>query len=101
MKKIGNRNILYPTPVTLVGAMVNGKINFLNIAHIGILNAAAPHLISLGMNKSHFTNLGIRENKTFSVNIPSETLMIEADYVGMVSGAKTDKSAVFETFFGS
>jgi flavin reductase (DIM6/NTAB) family NADH-FMN oxidoreductase RutF len=26
--------------------------------------------------------------------------MVEMDYVGLVSGGKTDKSAVFETFFG-
>jgi hypothetical protein len=25
-KKIGNQNVLYPTPVTIVGALVNGKI---------------------------------------------------------------------------
>ena len=99
-KKIGNQNVLYPTPVTVVGALVNGKINFLNIAHVGILNAKAPHLISLGMGKMHHTNAGIRENKTFSVNILSQDQMVEADYVGLVSGIRTDKSGVFETFFG-
>jgi flavin reductase (DIM6/NTAB) family NADH-FMN oxidoreductase RutF len=99
-RKIGNQNVLYPTPVTVVGALVNGKVNFLNIAHVGILNAGAPHLISLGMGKTHFTNDGIRENKTFSVNILSQDRLVEADYVGLVSGAKTDKSAVFDTFFG-
>jgi len=26
--------------------------------------------------------------------------MVEADYVGMVSGSRTDKSGVFETFYG-
>jgi flavin reductase (DIM6/NTAB) family NADH-FMN oxidoreductase RutF len=70
-KKIGNQNALYPTPVTIVGALVNGKTNFINIAHVGILNAGAPHLISLGMGKIHHTNAGIRENKTFSINILS------------------------------
>jgi len=99
-KKIANKNVLYPTPVTIVGALVNGKVNFLNVAHIGILNAGPPHLISLGMGKAHFTNIGIRENKTFSVNIPSQNQIIEADYVGLVTGSKVDKSEVFETFFG-
>jgi len=99
-KKIGNQNVLYPSLVTIVGALVNGKVNFLNVAHVGILNAGAPHLISIGMNKAHHTNNGIRENKTFSVNILSQDQMVEMDYVGLVSGGKTDKSAVFETFFG-
>ena len=99
-RKIGNQNVLYPTPVTVVGALVNGKVNFLNISHVGILNAGSPHLISLGMGKTHHTNDGIRENKTFSVNILSQNRIVEADYVGLVSGAKTDKSGVFDTFFG-
>ena len=99
-KKIGNQNVLYPMPVTIVGTLVNGKVNFLNVAHVGILNAGAPHLISLGMGKRHHSNIGIRENKTFSVNILSQNQIVEADYVGLVTGSTTDKSQVFETFFG-
>lgn len=99
-KKIGNQNVLYPMPVTIVGALVNGKVNFLNVAHVGILNAAAPHLISIGMGKVHYTNAGIRENKTFSVNILSQEKMVEMDHVGMVSGSAVDKAGVFEAFFG-
>ena len=99
-KKIGDQNVLYPTPVTVVAVLVNGKVNFINVAHVGIVNAQAPHLISLGMNKLHHSNIGIRENRTFSVNIFSVDKIAEVDYVGLVSGSKTDKSAVFETFFG-
>ena len=99
-QKIGNMNALYPLPVTVVAALVNGKVNFINIAHVGILNAAAPHLIMLGMGRHHHTNVGIREQKTFSVNIMSPVQLTAADYVGMVSGAVTDKSSVFETFYG-
>lgn len=98
--KIGNQNIIYPMPVTIVGALVDGQINFINIAHVGILNASEPHLISLGMNKLHFTNSGIKENKTFSINILSTKQVIEADYVGLVSGKQTKKSDVFEVFYG-
>ena len=36
MKKTLNAiNALYPTPTVLVGAMVDGKPNFITIAHIG------------------------------------------------------------------
>ncbi len=99
-RKIGSQNVLYPMPVTIVGTLVDGKVNFLNVAHVGILNAGAPHLISLGMGKRHHSNIGIRENKTFSVNILSQSQIVEADYVGLVTGSTTDKSGVFETFFG-
>ncbi|HBN08138.1 MAG TPA: flavin reductase family protein [Cyanobacteria bacterium UBA8530] len=87
-------------PVTVVAALVDGKVNFVNIAHVGILNASAPHLISIGMNKSHYTNRGIKENRTFSVNLMPQEALMAVDFVGMASGHKTDKSGVFETFFG-
>jgi flavin reductase (DIM6/NTAB) family NADH-FMN oxidoreductase RutF len=83
-------------PVTLVGALVDGRVNFINIAHVGILNAAKPHLLSLGMGKSHFTNRGIRENKALSINLLSRDQVAAVDYVGLVSGAQVDKSGVFE-----
>jgi flavin reductase (DIM6/NTAB) family NADH-FMN oxidoreductase RutF len=93
-------NVLYPTPTVLVGAMVDGKPNFITIAHIGIVNHARPYLISLSSAKAHYTNAGIKENKAFSVNIPSENLVVETDYAGIVSGKKTDKSGLFEVFHG-
>jgi len=99
-KKLDGINVLYPTPTVLVGAMVDGKPNYITIAHIGIVNHARPYLISLSMAKVHYTNPGIRENKAFSVNIPSENLVVETDYAGLVSGKKTDKSDLFEIFYG-
>jgi len=98
--RLGSMNALYPMPVVIVGALVKGKPNFITIAHLGILNANAPHLISVSMSKSHYTNAGIRQNKTFSINIPSENLIELTDYVGIVSGKKTDKSGLFYITYG-
>lgn len=100
-KSLEGINVLYPTPTTIVGAIVNGKPNFITIAHIGIVNHARPYLISMSLAKPHYTNDGIKENEAFSVNIPSEDLVIPTDYVGLVSGKKTDKSKVFEVFYGA
>ena len=99
-QKLGGINLLYPTPTTIAGAIVKGRPNFITIAHIGILNHAEPHLISLSMGKTHYTNQGIKENKVFSVNIPAENLVAQADYVGTVTGKKTDKSDLFDIFYG-
>jgi flavin reductase (DIM6/NTAB) family NADH-FMN oxidoreductase RutF len=98
--KLGGINVLYPTPTTLVGAIVNEKPNFITIAHIGIVNHARPYLISLSMAKPHYTNSGITQHKAFSVNLPSENLVAETDYAGLVSGKKVDKSSLFEIFYG-
>ena len=100
-KTLDGINLLYPTPTTIVGAIVKGRPNFITIAHIGIVNHARPYLISFSMAKAHYTNSGIKENKAFSVNIPSEDLVVATDYVGLVSGKNTDKSGVFEIFYGN
>ncbi len=57
-------------------------------------------LYFMRLPKPHYTNPGIRKNKAFSVNIPSENLVVETDYAGLVSGKKTDKSDLFEIFYG-
>jgi flavin reductase (DIM6/NTAB) family NADH-FMN oxidoreductase RutF len=95
--KLGPKNCLYPLPTTLIGAIANGKPNFLAIAHVGIMDLGS---VSLGMAKTHYTNKGIKENKTFSINIPSENMVEKTDYCGLVSGRDVNKGALFETFYG-
>ena len=94
---IGAVNALDPMPTTLIGANVDGKPNYIAIAWVGI---AGRNRISIGMNKIHFTNSGIKENGCFSVNIPSEFLIKETDYCGVYSGRDVDKSKIFSTFYG-
>jgi len=100
MNPIGAVNALYPMPTTLVGATVNAKPNFLTVAHVGILNHATPQYLSIGLGKRHYSNAGIHENRSFSICLPSEDLMVETDYCGIVTGRKTDKAALFEVFYG-
>jgi flavin reductase (DIM6/NTAB) family NADH-FMN oxidoreductase RutF len=96
--KLGAKNCLYPLPTTLVGANVNEKPNYITIAHVGIMNLSS---VSLGMHKSHYTNIGIRENRTFSINFPSVKMVKETDYCGIFSGKKVDKTKLFDTFYGT
>jgi len=96
-KQLGAKNCLYPLPTVLVGAHVNGKPNFIAMAHVGI---ADPGSISMGMAKNHYTNQGIKDSGTFSVNIPNTKLMKLTDYCGLVSGKKEDKAKLFKIFYG-
>lgn len=96
-KELGAKNCLYPLPTTLIGALVDGKPNYITIAHVGIMDLES---VSLGMAKVHYTNAGIKDNGTFSVNIPSVKMVKETDYCGLVSGRKHDKAKLFSTFFG-
>lgn len=100
MNPIGPVNALYPMPTTLVGATVNNKPNFLAVAHVGILNHGTPQYLSIGLGKVHYSNAGIFDNRTFSICLPSEDLMVETDYCGIMTGKKTDKAALFDVFYG-
>ncbi|MDO9631466.1 MAG: flavin reductase family protein [Humidesulfovibrio sp.] len=99
-RNIGPVNALYPSLTTIVGAVVDGKENFLAVAHVGIMNHGQPQYLSFGINKAHHTGKGILEHREFSVCIPGEALVVQTDYVGLVSGRNTDKSQVFELFHG-
>ena len=41
-KNLGMVNAMYPSLTTIVGAHVDGKPNFLAIAHVGIMNHGEP-----------------------------------------------------------
>lgn len=89
----------YPMPCSLVGANVAGKPNYLAIAWFTMANPSPPY-VAVAMNKAHYTNIGVKENGTFSINIPPAELAARLDYCGLVTGHKTDKSEIFETFYG-
>ncbi len=91
-REIGSTLALYPTPVVVVGALVNGKVNWALAGHVGIIG---HDRILVSLHNVHFTNQGIRETGLLSLNIVDEALLPKADYVGSVSGAKVDKSQIF------
>ena len=96
-KNIGSKLALYPMPVTVVGAEVNGKVNWLLVAHVGIIG---HDRILVSMSDKHYTNQGIIESKKLSVNLVDRKMLPKADYVGSVSGANTDKSHEFLFHWG-
>ncbi len=98
--QLGPANAMYPALTTIVGTLVDGRPNWLTIAHVGIMNHGTPMYLSVSLNKRHHSTRGILENKTFSINVPSREMLIVTDYVGLVSGRNTDKSGLFDTFYG-
>ena len=96
-KNIGNVLALYPTPAVVVGTEVNGKVNWLLVAHVGIIG---HDQIMLSMFKKHYTNEGVKQTGKVSVNMVNEPMLERADYVGCTSGAKADKSNVFVYHIG-
>ncbi|MDA8138762.1 MAG: flavin reductase family protein [Desulfobacteraceae bacterium] len=89
---------IYPMPMVLAGAVVEGKANFMAVGWVARVNFKPP-LIGIALGPHH-TNAGIEQNKAFSINIPDVALMEKTDYCGLVSGRNTDKSALFKVFYG-
>jgi flavin reductase (DIM6/NTAB) family NADH-FMN oxidoreductase RutF len=96
--KIDN-NISFPMPVTLVGTVIHGKVNFMTVAWVSRVNFQPPK-VAIAINKGHATAQGILTNKTFSICLPNRELMVKADYCGITSGKRVDKSKVFTVFYG-
>ena len=96
-KNIGRLLALYPKPMTVIGAEVEGKVNWLVVGHTGIIG---HDRILVSMSKQHYTNQGIKKLKKFSINLVSREMLPKADYVGSVSGASVDKSDVFAYHIG-
>ena len=96
-QNIGSVLALYPKPMTVIGAEVDGKVNWLVVGHTGIIG---HDRILVSMSKSHYTNQGIMESKKLSINLVSREMLPKADYVGSVSGDSVDKSTMFEYHWG-
>ena len=73
--KIGAVPYIYPIPITLVGANVADKPNFVTIGDVGLIGIHPP-VISISSHAQHHTNQGILENETFSINFPTTAMLI-------------------------
>jgi flavin reductase (DIM6/NTAB) family NADH-FMN oxidoreductase RutF len=96
---IGTNAFLYPMPMVLVGTQVEGLANFMAVAWVTRANRNPPIMV-VTLNQRHHTPAGIQACQTFSINIPNVELMARTDYCGLVSGQDTDKSDVFDLFYG-
>lgn len=90
-KSIGAKTVVYPTPVFIVGTYDKaGRPNVMNAAWSGIC-CSSPPAVMVALRKATYTYGNIMEQKAFTVSIPSENYVKEADYFGIASGRDVDK----------
>ncbi|MBN1649035.1 MAG: flavin reductase family protein [Spirochaetales bacterium] len=90
-KSLGSEALLYPTPVLIIGTYDSaGKPNGAAVAWGGVC-CSDPVCVSVSLRPARYTHKCIKEQQCFTVNIPSEKYMAEADYLGLVSGKDKDK----------
>jgi flavin reductase (DIM6/NTAB) family NADH-FMN oxidoreductase RutF len=92
-KSLGAKTILYPTPILIVGTYdSDGKPNVMTAAWGGI-SCSVPPCVAVSLRKATYTYSCLVEQKAFTISLPSENYVKEADYFGMVSGRDMDKFA--------
>lgn len=85
------QTVLLPCPVLIIGTYgPDGRPNIMNAAWGGVA-CSNPPCISVSLREATLTYHNIKHAKAFTVNIPSEKYLKEADFVGMVSGRERDK----------
>lgn len=98
---LGTQGFIYPMPITLIGADLADRPNFMPVAWVNRVQYSPPR-IAAGMGKTHATNEAIREHGEFSVNIPSVDMVAVTDWCGIHSAASgVDKGREFEVVRGS
>jgi len=93
--------MLFPHSTVLVGADVDGQPDFVTVAWVTIA-CGTPPWIAIALNHVRHSLKGIKQNMTFSVNIPNKAMFKETDYCGLATGAETDKAmdCNFRVFYG-
>jgi flavin reductase (DIM6/NTAB) family NADH-FMN oxidoreductase RutF len=95
-KSLGAKTFLYPTPVLLIGTYdKDGRPNLSTVAWGGIC-CSQPPCVAISLREATYTHGNIVARRAFTVSVPSETQVKEADFCGMVSGKRVDKFATMK-----
>jgi flavin reductase (DIM6/NTAB) family NADH-FMN oxidoreductase RutF len=90
-RSLGAKAMVYPTPVFIVGTYdKEGRPNAMAAAWAGIC-CSVPPCIYVSLRKATYTYGNIMERGAYTVSIPSESHVKEADYLGIASGRDVDK----------
>jgi len=92
-KSMGAKPLIFPMPVWIVGTYdKDGKPNAMTVAYGGIC-CSDPPCVTVSLRKATYSYGSIVSRKAFTVNVPSEVHIREADYFGIASGRSEDKFA--------
>jgi flavin reductase (DIM6/NTAB) family NADH-FMN oxidoreductase RutF len=92
-KSLGAKTLVYTTPVFVVGTYdTEGKPNAMTASWAGIC-CSKPPCVAVSLRKATYSHGNILARKAFTISIPSEDHVKEADYFGMASGRSVDKFA--------
>jgi len=92
-KSLGAATIILPVPVWVIGTYdARGKPNAMTAAWAGVC-CSDPPCVAVSLRAATYTHGNIKRRKAFTISVPSEEYLKQADYFGIVSGRDTDKFA--------
>ena len=90
-KSIGKKTVLLTHPVLIIGSYdPGGKPNIMAASWAGIC-CSEPPCVTVSLRKQRHSYNSVMLNKAFTINIPSEKYIREADFTGIFSGKDVDK----------
>jgi flavin reductase (DIM6/NTAB) family NADH-FMN oxidoreductase RutF len=90
-RSIGAQTTVGVHPVLIVGSYdTNGRPNAMTVAWGGICSSKPP-AVAVSVRPERHTHAGIAARKAFTVSVPSEAQLAEADLFGIASGRDLDK----------
>ncbi len=90
-KSLGPQTLAYPTPTWVVGTYdAEGKPNVMTAAWGGIC-CSDPPCVAVSLRKATHTHAAIVERKAFTISIPDQEHVRQADYFGVATGREVDK----------
>ncbi len=92
-KSIGARPLPMPAPVWVVGTYdAAGQPNAMTASWVGVC-CSEPPCVAVSLRKATYTYGNIVARQAFTISVPSEQYIKEADYLGIASGRELDKLA--------
>lgn len=84
-QSVGAKPLTFPASIWVIGIYdMNGKPNAMTVAWAEIY-CSNPPCISISLRKATYSYACIVENRAFTVSIPSEEYLRQADYFGIAS----------------
>lgn len=92
-RSLGAQTLIVPTPTWIVGSYdAEGKPNGMTAAWGGIC-CSEPPCVAVSLRKATYSYGSLMERQAFTVSVPTQSQVKEADYFGLVSGRNVDKFA--------
>ena len=94
MKELNSNYLSYPQGIFVVCSYDKQQKPNLMTVTLGGMCSHNPPSFFVSIRPACYSHQNIQVRRAFTVNVPSSDYLREVDYVGLVSGRKTDKFGV-------